>query len=139
MGRIIGLDVGERRMGVAISTPERTLAVPLRVLDVAEDAAAAAEVSAIARAEGVDLLVVGHPISLSGAPGPQALRVELFARLLGEASGLRVELWDERLSSVQARRLQPKAKKGRKRPAPIDDIAASIVLQSYLDHLAATA
>lgn len=129
-------------MGVAISTPERTLAVPLRVLDVTEDSTAAEEISGIATAEGVDLLVVGHPISLAGTVGPQALRVEAFARLLAKTTGLRVELWNERFSTVQAQRARPGGKRGargRKRQAPLDDIAATIILQSYLDHLASAA
>lgn len=137
VARMLGLDVGERRIGVAISIPEGCLAVPLRILDRQGDAADAESIAELARAEQVEALVVGHPLSLDGSAGPQARRVEAFARLLGEVTGLPVELWDERLSSVQAERA-PSATRGRttRRRAPADDVAAAIILQSYLDRRA---
>lgn len=138
MGRILGLDVGERRIGVAISPPEGRLAVPLRVLESQGNAADAQAVATLAAAEEVETLVVGYPRSMDGTVGPQARRIEAFARLLEEASGLTVELWDERLSSVEAERAQARAPRrpttrGRRRRAPADDLAAAIILQSYLD------
>ncbi|MCH8994658.1 MAG: Holliday junction resolvase RuvX [Chloroflexi bacterium] len=138
MGRILGLDIGERRIGIAISTPEGRLAVPLRVLESRGDAEDARAIAGIANAERVDSLVVGHPLSLDGSVGPQARRVEAFARLVARESGLPLELWDERLSSAQAERppVRPRrrgSKGGRRRRGPADDVAAAIVLQSYLD------
>lgn len=138
MGRILGLDVGERRIGVAISAPEGRLAVPLRVLERRGEAADAQAIADLARAEGAEALVVGYPLSLDGSAGPQARRVEAFARLLASASGLPLELWDERLSSVQAERppagpARRRARGSRRRRPPADDLAAAIILQSYLD------
>lgn len=144
MGRILGLDIGERRIGVAISDPERRLAVPLRILERRGDAADAEDISDLARAEGVGALVVGYPISLNGAIGLQARRVQAFASRLSKTTGLPMELWDERLSSVQAERQRPpprrgRTKGGRRRRAPADDLAAAIILQSYLDRRRAQA
>ncbi len=138
MGRILGLDVGERRIGVAISAPEGRLAVPLRILECQGDAADVRVIADLARAEQAEALVVGHPLSLDGSVGSQARRVEAFARRLAEESGLPLELWDERLTSVQAERApagpaRRAAKGGRRRRAPADDVAAAIILQGYLD------
>ena len=131
MGRILGLDVGERRIGLAISTPEGRLAVPLRVLARRDEAADLEAIAALARAEQVDTLVIGHPLSMDGTAGAQARRVEAFARALAKVAGLPFELWDERLSSVQAER-SVRLARGRRR-VPSDDVAAAIILQGYLD------
>lgn len=138
VGRMLGLDVGERRIGVAISDEEGRLAVPLRILQHRDDAADARAIADLARAEQVDALVVGHPLSLDGTVGPQARRVEAFAKRLEQVSGLPLALWDERLTSVQAERAPINRRKGaarggRRRRAPADDLAATILLQSYLD------
>jgi len=132
--RIIGLDVGERRIGIAISTPEGGLAVPLRVLERSEESADLHAIAELAVTENATMIVVGHPISLDGSRGAQARRIEAFARSLAESSGLAVELADERLTSAQAKRTP--TKRGRKqssRRAPVDDLAAAIILQAYLD------
>jgi putative Holliday junction resolvase len=131
-GRIIGLDAGERRIGVAVSDPDGRLAVPLRIVDARDEATAFAEIAALARDEGAAAVVVGHPLSMDGRAGPQARRVEAFAERLREHTGLPVELQDERLTSVQVARGAPAGKRGRK-PAPQDDLAAAAILQSYLD------
>lgn len=138
MGRILGLDVGERRIGVAISDSEGRLAVPLRILERRDEAADMEAIVELARSEGVDALVVGYPISLSGEAGPQARLVRAFARQLADVSGLPTELRDERLTSVQAERAPgpvraARGRRGRRRRAPADDLAAAIILQSYLD------
>ena len=137
LGRILGIDMGKRRIGVAISAPEGVLAVPLQVIECRGDEIDARAITEIARKEGVETLVVGHPRSLDGTIGPQARRVEAFARRLAEASGLPLELWDERLSSKQAERPPPHSGKRRnrgprKRRASTDDAAAAIILESYL-------
>jgi putative Holliday junction resolvase len=143
MGRVLGLDVGERRIGVAISTPEGRLAVPLRIIQRSVEAEDARALRELARAEGADLLVIGHPLSLDGTAGPQAKLIEAFAERLGRATGLRVELWDERLTTAQARRSPAGAKRGRaagrRSRALDDDVAAAIILQSYLDRQRETA
>ncbi len=130
MERILGLDVGERRIGVAISTPEGGVAIPLRIIDAQDENAAARAIVELARSEGASLVIIGHPISMDGTVGAQARRTETVAKTLQETSGLQVELWDERLSTAQAKRAPSPAGKRR---APVDDVAASIILQSYLD------
>jgi len=87
-------------------------------------------IDSIAREESIGRLVVGYPRSLSGEIGPQAKRVAAFARRLSQVTALPHDLWDERLSSVQAER-SAHAAGDRRRPS--DDIAAAIILQAYLD------
>lgn len=128
VGRIIGLDVGERRIGVAISTPEGGLAVPLRILDRQKEPDDLAAIFAIATSEQADSFVVGYPLSLDGTAGRQARQIEGFARRLRKLADIPVELWDERLTSVQAERSPARRRRG-----PVDDIAAAIILQGYLD------
>jgi len=127
MPRILGLDIGERRIGIAISTPEGGLAVPLRILEREKEPVDIERIAEIARSEDAGAIVVGDPLSLDGSVGPQARSVRAFARRLQSSTGLRVELWDERLTSVQAGR-SPSRQRG-----PIDDLAAAIILQAYLD------
>ena len=134
MTRILGLDVGERRIGVAVSTPEGGLAVPLRVLERSEESADLRAIVELAGAENATTIVVGHPISLDGSRGAQARSIEAFARSLAETSGLAVELADERLTSAQAKRGRNQSSRSqRARRAPVDDLAAAIILQAYLD------
>jgi putative Holliday junction resolvase len=135
VARLLGLDVGERRIGVAISAPEGTLAVPLRIIECRGVAIDLATIAEIARSERVEGLVVGFPRSMDGSVGAQARRVEAFAKRAGEACCLPVELWDERLTSVQAARVAPGSKRS-KRGTHKDDIAAAIILQSYLERRA---
>ncbi|MDZ4278974.1 MAG: Holliday junction resolvase RuvX, partial [Dehalococcoidia bacterium] len=91
MARILALDVGERRIGVAISAPEGRLAVPLRILQRRGGEADIEAIAELARAEDAQALVVGLPLSLDGSLGPQARRAQAFARRVAEASGLPLE------------------------------------------------
>jgi putative Holliday junction resolvase len=142
LARILGLDVGHRRIGLAISDPDERLAVPLRVLECAGGDRDIQAIIEIAIREHVTVLVVGLPRSLDGTVGQQAQRVQLFARRLAEASGLPIEFWDERLTSVQAERPPPPDRKRRaprtksRTRTPADDIAAAIILQAFLDRRA---
>lgn len=141
MGRVLGLDVGERRIGVAVSDPERRVAVPLRVLERQTRSADLQALAEIVQAEDIDTLVVGHPLSMDGTAGPQAKKVESYARRLARDISLPIDLWDERLTSVQAEKPVPekrrsakaRAPKTRKNTPPADDVAAALMLQSYLD------
>jgi putative Holliday junction resolvase len=134
--RILALDVGEARVGTAVSDPEERLAVPLEVVERREEETDLRSIAAIARREEAETLVVGLPLSLDGSRGPQARRVEAFARRLAARTSLPVELWDERLSTVQASRYQPERRRrqrGGRRAVPGDAVAAAIILQSFLD------
>jgi putative Holliday junction resolvase len=140
--RIVGLDVGERRIGVAVSDVTRTLARPIGVLQASaiEDDAprvAAAEVARLAGEEdGVSSIVVGLPGHLDGSASPMTPRVRRFAVELGRLTDLPVTLQDERLTSREAEsRLALREKDWRARKAKLDAAAAAIILQDYLDTL----
>ena len=138
--RIVGLDVGERRIGVAVSDVSGTLARPLTVLrpsGLEADAVdvVSAEIARLAREEdGVAAIVVGLPRRLDGTPTDMTPRVEQFARQLGAKTSLPVTLQDERLSSREAEsRLALRDKDWRSRKARLDAAAAAVILQDYLD------
>ena len=140
MGRIAGLDVGERRIGVAVSDLTETLARPVGVVQTAgleKDALdrAAAEIARLAEEEdGLVALVIGLPRRLDGTANDMTPRVQAFARILGDRTSLPVVLQDERLTSVEAEsRLATREKDWRVRKARLDAAAAAIILQDYLD------
>jgi putative Holliday junction resolvase len=132
-GPVLGLDLGQARIGVAISDPERRVAVPLGTIRTgAPDDVRA--VAALVREHGVSEVVVGLPLSLSGGRGPAAEHARTFAALLGEVVGVPVRLQDERLSTVEAeRRLDEAGARGRGRRRAVDRAAATVILQAYLD------
>jgi putative Holliday junction resolvase len=140
--RIVGLDVGERRIGVAVSDVTRTLARPIGVLqstglDADAPRVAAAEVARLAGEEdGVSSIVVGLPAHLDGSASVMTPRVRKFAAELGRLTDLPVTLQDERLTSREAEsRLAVREKDWRARKARLDAAAAAIILQEYLDTL----
>lgn len=132
-GRVLGLDLGDVRIGVAISDERRRLAVPLGTVRAGapQDLRAIAE---LVREHDVSLVVVGHPLSLSGERGEAARRAEAFAEALRAALPVPVELQDERLSTVEAdRALREAGATGRRRRRAVDRSAATVILQAYLD------
>ncbi|MFH0778856.1 MAG: Holliday junction resolvase RuvX [Candidatus Eisenbacteria bacterium] len=134
MARVMGIDFGERRCGVAVSDPGGTIACSPCVIQAATRREAAERIRDIVQKEGVEEIVVGLPVSMSGIEGPQALKAREFAACLSQVCNTRVVLWDERLSTVQAQKLLLAAKKKtRRQKANRDLIAAVLILQSYLD------
>ena len=139
MGRIIGLDVGERRIGVAVSDPSGTLARPvttLRTSGLDGDAlqVSLAEVTRLTADDPLDAIVVGLPRRLDGSPNAMTPRVERFAVRLRDRAGVAVILQDERLTSVEAEsRLAERETGWRTRKQQLDAAAAAIILQDYLD------
>jgi len=138
--RIVGLDLGERRIGIAISDATRTLARPLAVVarpqsDTHALRVIADEIARLAAEEdGVQAIVVGLPTRLDGTPNEMTTRVQAFANQLEAASGLPVILQDERLSSREAEsRLAVREKDWRARKKKLDAAAAAIILQDHLD------
>jgi putative Holliday junction resolvase len=141
--RVVGLDIGERRIGMAISDLTGTLARPLGVLrpaglDVDALEVVAREITRLAEEEdGVRAIVVGLPRRLDGSPTEMTPRVEKFATQLQARTNLSVTLQDERLSSVEAEsRLAVRDKDWRSRKAKLDAAAAAVILQDYLDERA---
>ncbi len=134
MARALGIDFGEKRIGLAISDPSGRLAVPLETLERKNDRAALAELTRLIEAEGVERVVVGEPRNLDGSRGPAAERAAGFAGKLARATGLPCELVDESLTSVEAaERLREAGVDPRRAPSRIDAIAAQILLQEVLD------
>jgi putative Holliday junction resolvase len=138
--RVVGLDVGEKRVGVAVSDISATLARPLSVLrsaglDIDALDIVAREIARLAQEEdGVSAIVVGLPRHLDGTPSDMTPRVEKFAQQLHAKVSLPVTLQDERLSSREAEsRLAVRDKDWRSRKARLDAAAAAVILQDYLD------
>ncbi|HZA78582.1 MAG TPA: Holliday junction resolvase RuvX [Acidimicrobiales bacterium] len=138
MTRALGLDLGTRRIGIALSDSAGTLATPYEVVIRSGDRARDLErIAALADEAGAELVVVGLPRSLDGSIGPAARAVldevdELRARLAERAVG--VVTWDERLSTVEAeRRLRSAGVKGARGRRVVDQVAATVILQSWLD------
>jgi putative Holliday junction resolvase len=133
-GRVLGLDLGDARIGVAISDPERRLAVPLGTIHVGQPPGELKAVTALVADNGVSLVVVGHPLLLSGARGASAAHAEEFAEALRAIVPAPVVLHDERLSTVEAdRALREAGAGGRERRRAVDRSAATVILQSFLD------
>ncbi|MBN2113822.1 MAG: Holliday junction resolvase RuvX [Acidimicrobiia bacterium] len=132
-GRVLALDPGTRRVGLAVSDPLGITAQPHGVLD-ATDPELLARIGRLAADLGVERIVVGLPVSLSGSEGPAAAAARRFAAEVAAATGLPVELRDERFTSVTAERVLVEAGlTGRRRRAVRDGVAAAVLLQSYLD------
>lgn len=133
-GRVLGVDIGSARVGIAVSDPERVTAQPLEVLENRGTDATAAAVAQRARELDVVEIVVGLPLRLDGTRGPEVSKAESFAASIEKASGLPVRRWDERLSTRQAQRvMQAGGADQRRQRGVIDKVAAAIVLQAYLD------
>ena len=133
--RYLALDVGSKRIGVAVSDELGLTAQPVLTLErrrnTREDLRSLAR---LARRFGVAGIVVGNPLHLSGEPSPRADKTQAFAAALGELTGLPIHLWDERLTTVQAQRaLHASEVRGKKARALIDEAAACAILQSWLD------
>ncbi len=135
--RVIGLDVGGRRTGVASGDTETGLATPAGVIAGLADPTAAAQAASEAASRSAEVIVVGMPYSMSGRVGPQAEAVERFVAELREAAEARIETVDERLSTQQAERSMHRRedRRGRRRPpaGASDASAAAVILQSWLD------
>jgi putative Holliday junction resolvase len=160
--RILGLDVGERRIGAAAADSQMRVALPIGVVERIELAADVAAIARLVEEQQAEALVLGLPISLNGSLGPQAQVVRAFGDELAARLGLPVEYWDERLSTVEAQRRlaaavpgpkvgrpggpgrrgkqnkRSRSTKGREGPlgSRLDALAAAIILQSYLDRRA---
>ena len=100
MGRILGVDFGEKRIGLALSDPSRTFARPFKALEASKDLGAT--LKKLIESEGVDRIVLGLPLNMDGSMGPKALEVLGFKEWLEATCGVDVHTWDERLTTVQA-------------------------------------
>jgi putative Holliday junction resolvase len=132
--RVLGLDFGEKRIGLAVSDPFGGTAQPLGVVERCSLAEDIERIGDTARRQQAGKIVVGLPLNMDGSVGPQARRVRRFAARLRRELGLDVTLWDERMSSAEAEKTLLLADERRSRRRELRDaIAAAVVLQGYLD------
>jgi putative Holliday junction resolvase len=128
--RILALDPGERRIGIAVSDEMGITARGLETFDRKKKTSFFAHLAAVIEEYGVTEIVVGFPLSLSGEKGDSARRAEDLASKIGAAFPVTVTLWDERLSSKEAERVLRGSRSGKE---TVDKVAATIILQTYLD------
>ena len=133
--RVLALDLGSRRIGVAVSDVSETIASPLTVVQRSRSRAEDhRRIRRIADDEEVELIVIGHPISRSGAIGPAARAAEEEAVQIQKSFGRPVELFDERLTTVTADRVLREAElSASRRREYVDKVAAAVLLQNWLD------
>ena len=132
--KIMAVDLGQVRTGLAVSDPTEQLASPVGTITEKNTDKLLEKVAAAARDQGVQQLVVGHPRNMDGSRGESARRAETFAASLEKAAALPVVLWDERMTTVSAiGYLNQTDTRGKKRKAVVDTVAATIILQDYLD------
>ncbi|MCU0697619.1 MAG: Holliday junction resolvase RuvX [Myxococcaceae bacterium] len=132
--RAMGLDVGTKTVGVAVADELGFTAQPITVVRRSSLKKDLAELLAIANERGVDRFVIGLPLNMDGSEGPRAVATRTFGDALGAASGLPIIYQDERLTTVAAERALLEADVSRqKRRQVIDQVAASIILQGWLD------
>lgn len=131
--RIMAIDYGDARTGVAISDPTGLLAGYTTVIQSRKEGVVAEELARLAKEHSVDELVMGFPRNMDGTEGPRAELYRDFARQLEAASGLTVHLWDERRTTIEAHQiLSDHNYHGKKRKNTVDAVAASLILEGYL-------
>ena len=134
MKRILGVDYGDARTGLALSDVSGFLASGAGCIKSTGFMKTAEAVSNFAKEKDVGLIVLGHPINMNGTLGPRSDKVKAFGAKLEELSGIKVELFDERLSTANAHQILNQTNtRGQKRKDVIDEMSACLILQSYLD------
>ena len=134
--RILAIDYGQSRIGLAQSDSLGISAQPLKVIERKTDLLAIEEIRDVIKVNGATVIVLGLPRNMDGSLGPQAQRVQDFAELMkDEVPGVEIILWDERLTTMQSEKMLVEAGVSRKkRKNQIDKIAATLLLQNYLDY-----
>ncbi len=134
--RILALDHGTKRIGVAVSDELQMIAQPVEYIPAAPSEAFLMRVQELIDSKEVELILVGMPRNMDGSYGPAAQKVQEFVEELRSALSVSIRLWDERLTSAQANRILIQGNVRRdKRKEKVDKMAAAILLQSYLDSL----
>ncbi|WP_410482351.1 Holliday junction resolvase RuvX [Ovoidimarina sediminis] len=137
VGALMGLDLGTKTIGVAVSDGMRSVATPLETVKRVKFTADAARLKAIAEGRAITGIVLGLPRNMDGSEGPRSQSTRAFARNLAGVLPLPIAFWDERLSTVAAERALLEADTSRaRRKEVIDHVAASYILQGVLDRLA---
>lgn len=131
--RVMAIDYGDARTGVAISDPTGLLAGYTAVLHSRKEQAVAEEVARLVREHQVEELVLGFPRNMDGSEGPRAERCRAFGALLAESTGLTPVLWDERRTTVEAHQiLHASGKRMKQHRERVDAVAATLILEGYL-------
>ncbi len=134
MNRALGIDLGEARIGLAISDELGMLAHPLETIAVKIVADPIARIAEIVTRDKVGMIVLGMPRNMNGTYGPAAEKVKTFAQQLKERVACEIKLWDERLTTVAAQKsLHAGGKNAKQSRAVVDQVAAQLILQGYLD------
>lgn len=132
--RIMAIDYGDARTGVALSDPTGFLAGQTFLIKSRKQEVVLEELAALVQRQGAQELVMGYPRNMDGTLGPRAEKYAAFARRLEEAPGLPVALWDERRTTVDAHRiLGEQGVRAKNRKDKIDSVAATLILEGYLD------
>ncbi len=133
--RIMAIDLGDARTGIAVSDPTGMLAGVTLTIHSRKEDEVLARICGLAAEYGVEELVLGHPVNMDGSLGPRSEKYRAFGERLKAASGLPVTLWDERRTSVEAHQiLSDSGKRMKKHKAQVDAVAASLILEGYLTY-----
>lgn len=131
--RVLAVDYGERRTGLAVSDELGITAQGLDTLVVKEEGELLEKVAGVVRETGADTIVIGLPLNMDGTESDKSRKVRAFGASLGERTGAKIVYWDERMTSVQAQKvMREMSVKIRGRKERIDRIAATLILQEYL-------
>lgn len=131
--RILGLDIGDRRIGVALSDPQGILASPLTIIERSDEQSGIKAIVDIVTQKQVGRIIAGLPLSMDGSISEQAKKVEAFIHELSDHTEVPIEFRDERLTTLSAKRLMRDVRKSQKMKD--DAVAAALILQSYLDEV----
>jgi putative Holliday junction resolvase len=134
MGRVVGVDLGSKRIGFAVSDPDRIIATAHKVVECAGDRKIREAILAVCAETGADLLVLGLPLNMDGSSGPAAERAQKFQADMRELLSIPIILWDERLTtkSAHAVLIEAGARRSKRRDL-VDKVAAQFMLQHFLD------
>jgi putative Holliday junction resolvase len=134
MGILMGIDYGVKRIGIAISNPERTMSVPLTVIEVKPDSSHLKAVEKIANDYKVEEIIIGMPYNMDGTEGDSSKKAMAFSELIKTRLEIPVKYYDERLTTFEAHNLLASINMdNRKRLKVVDSLAAKIILQGYMD------
>ncbi|NIM99151.1 MAG: Holliday junction resolvase RuvX [candidate division Zixibacteria bacterium] len=135
MARILAIDFGERRIGLAVSDPLRITAQGLPTIDAKKTKDLFSHIQEIIKDKKVTKIVVGMPKNMDGSIGSEGEQVQKFIQKLAQKTGVEVTSWDERLTSVQSQKSMREMGIKQKQKEAVDRISATLILQSYLDSL----